>query len=252
MIGDFFPRRFWLISPGFSEPGEFGNANLLHLFQIALQAMQAVSTNTIDSRHGLLRRGMRLSLIVIIWNVIEAVVAVTAGMIASSVALISFGIDSSVEVLSAVVVFWRLRAETQDGGIERAEVHERRAATITGGLLLLLAIYILFDAGRRLLGYGEEAGTSVAGIVLTSVSLVVMPLVGWAKLRTADALDSPAMRADSYETIACAWFSLTALVGLGLNAVLGWSWADPLAALLILPLITREGLEAFSSCEEGA
>ena len=214
--------------------------------------MPAVSTNTIDSRHGLLRRGMHLSLIVIIWNVIEAVVAVTAGMIASSVALISFGIDSSVEVLSAVVVFWRLRAETRGGGVGRAERLERRAAPITGGLLLLLAIYITVDAGRRLLGYGEEATTSLAGIVLTLVSLVVMPLLGWAKLRTADALDSATMRADSYETIACAWLSLTALVGLGLNAVLGWSWTDPLAALLILPLIIREGLEAFTRREEDA
>lgn len=214
--------------------------------------MQAVSTSTTESRHALLHRGMRLSLIVVVWNVIEAVIAVTAGMIASSVALISFGIDSSVEVLSAVIVFWRLRAETRGGGVERAELHERRAAIITGGLLLLLAIYILFDAGRRLLGYGEEADTSVAGIVLTSVSLVVMPLLGWAKLRTADALDSPAMRADSYETIACAWLSLTALVGLALNAALGWSWADPVAALMILPLIVREGLEAFRNNGQGA
>ncbi len=199
------------------------------------------------SRHRLLRRGLWLSVAVVVWNVIEGIVAIAAGLVASSVALISFGFDSSIEVISALVVTWRLATEFRDGGIERAEKLERRAAPITGALLFALAAYIVVGAGRRLIGFGEEADTSVVGIVLTSVSLVLMPILGWAKLRTAKGLESSAMRADAYETIACAWLSLTALVGLVLNAAFGWTWADPIAALLILPLIIREGIEAWHS-----
>ena len=116
---------------------------------------------------------------------------------------------------------------------------------MAGTLLLLLAVYIVVDAGRRLLGFGAEAERSILGIALTAVSLVVMPFLGWAKLRTARRLGSGALRADAYETIACAWLSLTTLAGLVLNATLGWWWADPLAALCLVPLIVREGLEGW-------
>ncbi len=213
--------------------------------------MEAVATNSDTSRHRLLRRGLWLSAAVVLWNVMEGIVAIAAGLIANSVALISFGVDSSVEVISALVVTWRISAELRDGEIEQAEKLERRAAPITGALLFALAAYIVVDAGQRLLGLGEDADTSVVGIVLTSISLVLMPVLGWAKLRTARALQSSAMRADAYETIACAWLSLTALAGLALNAAFGWTWADPLAALLILPLIMREGIEAWHSGKEG-
>jgi divalent metal cation (Fe/Co/Zn/Cd) transporter len=104
--------------------------------------------------------------------------------------------------------------------------------------------YIVIDAGRRLLGFGAEAQESKLGIALTAVSLVVMPLLGWVKLRAAASLSSGALRADAYETITCAWLSLTTLLGLILNAAFGWWWADPLAALAIVPLALREGLEA--------
>ena len=116
---------------------------------------------------------------------------------------------------------------------------------VAGALLLLLSAYIVFDAGWRLLGYGSPAEESIVGIVLTAVSLVVMPFFGWAKLRAARELGSSALRADAYETIACAWLSLTTLSGLVLNAWFGWDWADPLAALVLVPLIVREGLEAW-------
>jgi divalent metal cation (Fe/Co/Zn/Cd) transporter len=119
------------------------------------------------------------------------------------------------------------------------------ASRAAGALLLLLAAYILIDAGRRLLGFGAEAEQSLVGIVLTAISLVVMPVLGWAKLRTARQLGSRALRADAYETIACAWLSLTTLTGLVLNAAFGWWWADPLAALVLVPLIVREGLEGW-------
>ena len=198
-------------------------------------------------RSRLLRRGLWLSLSTVAWNVVEAVVAIAAGAIASSVALISFGIDSSVEIISAVVVSWRLWREYRGRAAQNTDLLERRAARITGGLLLLLAVYIVVDAGRRLIGFGEEADASLAGIALTGLSLLVMPLLGWAKLRTAHALQSAAMRADAFETIACAWLSLTTLLGLALNAAFGWSWADPLAAMLITPMIVHEGIAGWQS-----
>ncbi len=195
------------------------------------------------ARIPLLRRGLLLSGATLSWNVLEGVVAVVAGALASSVALIGFGVDSFVETASAAVVGWRLLDELRRRGRERAEAVERKAARIAGTLLLVLALYITVDAGRRLLGFGEQAEESVLGIALTAISLVVMPLLGWAKLKTARALSSRALRADAYETITCAWLSLTTLAGLVLNALFGWWWADPAAALVLVPLIVREGLE---------
>ncbi len=196
-----------------------------------------------DGRHDLLRRGLLLEIATVLWNVVEGVVAVAAGTVSGSVALIGFGIDSFVETASAVVVGWRLNAELRGRSAEASGRIERTASRIAGVLLLLLAAYITIDAGRRLLGFGTEARESLIGILLTSVSLVVMPFLGRAKLRAATALNSRALRADAYETIACAWLSLTTLVGLALNASFGWWWADPLAALCLVPLIVREGLE---------
>ncbi|MBI1735952.1 MAG: cation transporter [Candidatus Rokubacteria bacterium] len=150
------------------------------------------------------------------------------------------------ETASGAVVGWRLRAElTGHRDDERIEQLEHRAGRIAGALLLALAAYIIVDAGRRLVGFGAEAEPSVVGIVLTAVSLVVMPFLGWAKLRTARALGSGSLRADAYETIACAWLSLATLAGLALNLVFGWWWADSLAALAIVPLVVREGLEGW-------
>lgn len=206
-----------------------------------------------NDRRRLLRRGLVLEIITVLWNVVEGIVAVAAGALSGSVALIGFGIDSFVETASAVVVGWRLDAELRGRSAETSERLERIASRTAGALLLLLAAYIAIDAGRRLLGFGAEARESLIGILLTSVSLVVMPFLGWSKLRTATALNSRALRADAYETIACAWLSLTTLVGLVLNASFGWWWADPLAALILVPLIVREGLEGLrgQDCECG-
>lgn len=197
-------------------------------------------------RVALLRRGRLLEAATVAWNLLEGFVAVAAGALASSVALIGFGIDSFVEMASGAVVLGRLHAELNGRADETGiEALERRAGRIAGALLLALALYIIVDAGRRLLGFGAEARESWLGIVLTAISAVVMPMLGWAKLRTSAALRSGALRADAYETIACAWLSLTTLVGLILNAALGWRWADPLAALAIIPLVVREGLESW-------
>jgi divalent metal cation (Fe/Co/Zn/Cd) transporter len=198
-----------------------------------------------ERRRDLLRRGLLLEGFTVAWNVLEGIVAVAAGLLSNSVALIGFGIDSFVETTSAVVVGWRLRTELRGGCGAAAQRAERSATRVAGALLLVLALYIVVDAGRRLLGLGAEAERSIVGIALTAISLAVMPFLGWAKLRTARALESRALRADAYETIACAWLSLTTLVGLALNALVGWWWADPLAALCLVPMIVREGLEGW-------
>jgi divalent metal cation (Fe/Co/Zn/Cd) transporter len=204
---------------------------------------------TMMERRKLLARGLRLEVFTVVWNVLEGVVAVAAGTVSGSVALIGFGVDSFVETASAVVVGWRLRSELRGGSADAAARYERLATRIAGFLLLVLSVYILIDAGRRLLGFGGEARESLVGIVLTSASLVVMPILGRAKLRMARSLNSRALRADAYETIACAWLSLTTLAGLALNALFGWWWADPVAAMCLVPLIVREGLEGLRGDE---
>lgn len=192
----------------------------------------------------LLRKGLKLTTLTIAWNVIEGLVAVGAGILANSVALISFGVDSFVETTSAIAVSWRLADEIKHQSSKRAESAEKIAARITGLILLLLAVYIVIDAGRRLLGFAQEADKSFIGMALTGLSVIVMPIVARAKLRVANAIQSKSLRADAIETIACTWLSVTTLIGLSLNALFAWAWADPLAALLIVPLIVKEGLEA--------
>lgn len=201
-------------------------------------------------RHASLRRGVVLSAITVLWNIVEGVVAVAAGALSGSVALVAFGVDSFIETASALIVGWRLAYEMGGRPIQKVERAEGAASRVAGGLLLLLALYVLVDAGRRLFGFGAEPGPSPLGMILTAVSAVLMPLLAWAKLRTARALSSRALRADAFETIACTWLSLTTLAGLTLNAWLGWWWADPVAGLVLVPLIVREGLEGLRGEED--
>ena len=189
----------------------------------------------------LLRRGLTLAGLTIAWNVVEAIVAVSAGIAAGSIALIGFGFDSMVEVLSAWVVVWQFRGELR-GGYD--EDRERRALRLIGVTFFVLAAYVAFEALRDLFFVDAEADESPVGIVLAALSLTVMPLLAWAKKRTADELHSPTLRADATETLLCSWLSLALLAGLVLNAVAGWWWADPLAALAIAALAVHEGLEA--------
>jgi cation diffusion facilitator family transporter len=191
----------------------------------------------------LLQRGLAVEAALIGWNLIEGVVAVAAGLLASSIALIGFGIDSGIEVLSAAVVTWRLWIEWRGASKARVERVERTAARVAGSILLMLAAYIVIDGGRRLFGHGPEARESPVGIVLTGISLVVMPVLGWIKLCVARRLHSKALRADTVQTFACVWLSISTFIGLSANAVFGWTWADPLSALLIVPLVVKEGLE---------
>jgi len=192
-------------------------------------------------REAALRQGITLEGVTVGYNALEGLVAIGAGIAAGSVALTGFGIDSVIEVTSGALLWWRLRAEL--GLAPLGPTVERRAARGAGFLLLALGLYIVTDS-VRVLATGNHPELSPIGIGLTVVSLIVMPLLARGKLRVAASLGSRALRADAHETIVCAWLSATTLLGLGLNAVLGWWWADPVAALAMLPLIVREGLEA--------
>jgi len=196
---------------------------------------------TVVARAALLRRGIRLEGLTVGYNALEGLIAIGAGLAAGSVALIGFGVDSVIEVTSGGLLWWRMRAEL--GSAPLGPAVEARAARWAGMLLLALAVYLVVESARRLLRQ-DRPEESIVGIGLMVASLVVMPLLARAKLRTADALGSRALRADGHETIVCAWLSLTTLCGLALNAGFGWWWADPVAALAMVPLVVREGAEA--------
>jgi divalent metal cation (Fe/Co/Zn/Cd) transporter len=192
--------------------------------------------NPID-RQQPLRAGRRLEYFTLGWNLIEAAVAVGAALFAGSIALIGFGIDSLIESLSGAILLWRLQSSKSD------EVRERLAHRLVGISFFLLALYVGLEASKSLLRR-EEPETSVIGILLSIVSLIVMPLLARAKRRVAAKLNSLALHADSRQTDICAYLSAILLGGLLLNALFSWWWADPIAALCMLPVIFREGLEA--------
>ncbi len=195
-------------------------------------------------RHALLKRALILEIVTVAWNVGEGLIAVGAGIMAHSVALIGFGVDSLIETASALIVGWRLREELKGGTTEKIETAERKAAQIAGVLLLLLAVYVAIDACFRLLGAGEHPDKSFLGIGLTIFALAVMLVLAQMKLKIADAIKSKALRADAMETTCCAWMAFTTLCGLLLNMVFGWWWADAVAGLILVPLLMREGIEA--------
>ncbi len=201
-------------------------------------------TAAVPSRLSLLRRALRLEYLTVGWNVVEGVVAIAAALAAGSVALLGFGIDSFVESASGSVLIWRLLAERGAASEERIEHVERRAQRLVAGSLSLLAIYIAWDSATSLLA-GERPDPSLVGIVLAAVSLVVMWWLARQKRRVGIALGSRAMTADAFQTDACFWLSLFLLVGIGANALFGFWWADPLAALGMTVFIGREALEAW-------
>jgi len=195
-------------------------------------------------RPALLRRALRLEYLTVGWNVVEGVVAIAAGVAAGSVALVGFGVDSFVESASGSVMIWRLHAERRAADHERIEQVERRAQQFVAGSLALLAAYIAWDAITSLLA-GERPEPSVVGLALAVASLVAMWWLAREKRRVGIALGSRAMTADAFQTNACFWLSLVMLVGIGLNALLGWWWADPVAALGMTVFIAKEAREAW-------
>ncbi|MGH9187713.1 MAG: cation transporter [Acidimicrobiales bacterium] len=191
-------------------------------------------------------RARLLAWLTIAWNAVEGVIAVAAGAAAGSLALVGFGLDSFVEVFAGGVVLWQL------GGV--AEERERRALRLIALSFFALAAYVVAEASRDLM-VGNAAGESVVGVGLAAVSLAAMPALAWAKRRTGRALANPVVLADATETALCSYLSAVLLVGLAVNATLGWWWADTLAALVIAALAVREGREAWSGeacCEDGS
>ena len=176
------------------------------------------------------------------YNVVEAGVAVWAGTEAGSIALLGFGLDSVIELAASAVLLWRLSIELGGGEEERVERAERRSRRFVGLTFLALSGYVLVESVLTLIS-GDHPAASPVGIVLAAVSLVVMPVFAWAKLRTARRLGSGALEAEAKETLACAYLSFALLVGLALNAAVGWWWADPAAALAMVPWLLREGVE---------
>jgi hypothetical protein len=195
-------------------------------------------------REPILAKALRLEYLTVGWNMVEGVIAVTAAVVAGSVALMGFGIDSFVESASGSVLIWRLRAERRHASATLIEQIERRAQRLVALSLFALAAYIVGDAVYSLL-MGDRPQPSTVGIILTSVSLAVMWWLAKAKLRAARALGSRALESDAFQTTACWWLSLAALGGIGLNAAFSWWWADPVAAIVISLLILREGREAW-------
>ncbi len=179
----------------------------------------------LTTRAALARRGAALSALTVAWNLFEGVVAVAAGTASGSVALTAFGADSFVETASALVVGWRFVREMRGHNLVQIERAERTASRAAGVLLLLLALYVFVESVRRIAGFGAEPRSSAAGMAVTAAALIVMPALGWEKLRASRATSSRALRTDAYESFACAWLSLTTLAGLVLNAALGWWWA---------------------------
>ena len=198
------------------------------------------------SRTALIKRGLRLEYFTVAWNVVEAVVAIGAGVVAGSVALVGFGLDSIIELTSGCVLIWRLRKHGVTSEEAESEA-ERKAIFVVGVTFFALAFYILYEAVGTLIGQ-EKPMESLVGIMLAAVSLMVMPYLGIAKRRVAARINSRALAADGLETLVCSYLSFTLLLGLGLNALFGWWWADPIAALAMLWLLVREGWEAV---EEG-
>lgn len=193
-------------------------------------------------RRRLHRRALRLEYFTVTWNVIEALVAVTAGVIAGSVALIGFGADSGIEVISAVALLWRLRRAGADADAHTEALAERRALYAVAATFFLLAAYIGLEAASALLS-GEEPESSTVGVLLSVVSLAVMPALAYWKGRTGREIGSRALQADAVETWVCSYLSLALLAGVGAYAAFGWAWADPVGALLMLPVILWQGWE---------
>ena len=199
-------------------------------------------------RMAVVNRGRRLEYFTITWNAFEGLVAVLAGAVAGSISLVGFGIDSFIEVTSGSVLLWRMSVDSE---VRRRELNERRALRIVGACFLLLAAYIAYESALDL--WSRRAPDhSIPGIILACVSLIVMPLLSRAKRKVGRALGSAAMHADAKQTEFCTYLSAILLAGLLLNILFGLWWADPVAALIMVPIIAKEGIEGLQGkvCDE--
>lgn len=203
--------------------------------------MTALTVGPSPERRAVLMRRVRLLVAATIsYNVIEAVVAIAAGSVASSGALVAFGLDSVIEVASAAAVAWQFSARDP----EVVERRERRALRMIALSFFALALYVSVDSVAALLG-GGEAEHSTPGLILAALSLVIMPVLSYAQRRAGRELGSASAVADSKQTLLCTYLSAVLLAGLAVNSLFGWAWADPVAALVIAGVAVKEGLEAW-------
>ena len=212
-----------------------------------------MTTGISAERAVLVRRGLWLNYVTIAYNSLEAVVAIVAGLLAGSVALIGFGFDSVIEVTASGAAQWRLRADWQH---ERRERVERITQQIIGFTFLALAAYVAYDSVKAL-WLREAPARSAFGLAILVLSVIIMPILARAKRRVAVAMGSRALEADAQQTSLCAYLSIIALAGVALNATIGWWWADPVSALVMVPIIAKEGLagmrgESCDDCATGA
>jgi cation diffusion facilitator family transporter len=208
-----------------------------------------VETGALVARERLQRRGVRLEWFTVAWNVAEALVAIAAGAAAGSIALIGFGVDSGIEVIAASALLWRFRQASADASEAEHGRAERRALYVVSATFFALAAYIAFEAIQGLASR-DEPESSTIGLVLAVVSLVVMPTLAYSKQQTGRALASRALQADAVETWVCAYLSLALLAGVGFHVAFGWWWADPVAALAMLPVIVWQGWETLEEARE--
>ena len=194
-----------------------------------------------DTAARLKRQGFLLEYLSMAWMTLEALIAIAAGLVANSIALIGFGLDSVIEFVAAGVVIWELRGADQE--------RERSATRIIGLTFFILAAYVAVESIRDLLTHARP-GRSLPGLAITVAALIVMPALAMGKRQVGRALNNRTLLADAAETTFCALLSATAILGLGLNAVFGWRWADPLAALVIAGLAVKEGQEAWEGGDE--
>jgi divalent metal cation (Fe/Co/Zn/Cd) transporter len=207
-----------------------------------------MADTAILERTAVVQRGRKLEYFTIVWNGLEGLVAVIAGVVAGSISLVGFGIDSFIEVTSGLTLLWRMSVDTDVPGRVR---NEKRALKIVGICFIGLAAYIAYESALDL--WSRRAPEhSIPGIILACVSLIVMPLLSRAKRKVGRALGSAAMHADAKQTEFCTYLSAILLAGLLLNTLFGVWWADPVAALIMVPIIAKEGIEGLQgkACDE--
>jgi divalent metal cation (Fe/Co/Zn/Cd) transporter len=194
-------------------------------------------------REAISLRGKRLEYFTIIWNALEGFVGIAAGVFSGSISLVGFGVDSPIEVTSGATLLWRMSV---DSDVEKRERNEKLSLRIVGFCFLVLAVYVTYEAVSDLRRKSAPEH-SIPGIILACVSLIVMPILSQAKKNVGKSLGSAAMNADARQTDFCVYLSVILLAGLALNAVLGWWWADPVAALTMVPLVAKEGFDGMKA-----
>lgn len=202
------------------------------------------------NRAELIKRGKLLEYFTIGWNLVEGAIAVGAGSLAGSPSLVGFGLDSFIESTSGAALLWRLQIDDE----ETRERREQIALRLVGASFLALAAYVAYDSITSLI-WQETPDSSFIGIILLVISLIVMPILARSKRSVARQIKSRALEADSKQTDLCVYLSAISLGGLGLNALFGWWWADPVAALVMIPIIVNEGIQGLrgeSCCDDGA